>query len=198
MLFSGFLNPRGALFMPVACRHLLVLFTVLLLTAGCGAARNTMPTAETLPEPASGPAPEPESTDLVETVEEFWPDGSLRIRRQVIRGADGSLVDHGVYARWHENGRPEYETIFDHGRKNGRAVRWHMNGEVWIEEFYELGLKEGACRTWNETGELVKEEQFTHGKPDGVWTVWKKGAVKARSCFDYGVPVDCDPPAAPE
>lgn len=177
--------------MPIVHRFLPILLIVLLLTAGCGAVRDTAPASA--PEAPEAGSVEPPSAELPETLEEFWPDGSIRIRHQVIWDADGSPMEHGVYARWHENGLPEYETVFDHGRKNGRAVRWHMNGEIWIEEFYVLGLKEGACRTWNEAGDLVKEEQYAHGKPHGTWTVWKKGVVRARSCFDHGVPVDCPP-----
>ncbi len=187
MLFPRSLNPRGVSFMPIVLRHLPILLVVLLLTAGCGAVRGTVPAVEAEPEILVAGAP------VAESIEEFWLDGSIRIRHQVIRDADGSPVEHGVYARWHENGLPEYETVFDNGRKNGRAVRWHMNGEIWIEEFYEMGLKEGACRTWNEAGDLVKEEQYAHGKPHGTWTVWEEGVVRARSCFDHGIPVDCEP-----
>ncbi len=116
----------------------------------------------------------------------------------MIRGADGTEVIHGIYSRWHENGQPEYETNFDHGKKDGQAVRWHMNGEVWVEEIYVGGLKEGSCRTWNEAGDLVKEENYVRGKPHGAWTVWKKGKIKARNCFEHGVPVACEPLTAPE
>lgn len=175
--------------MPILHRNLLVLLAVLLLVTGCATVRSTVPSAE-MEESRPG--------ETVEILEEFWPDGSIRIRREVIRGEDGSPIDHGVYARWHENGLPEYETVFDHARKNGRAVRWHMNGEKWVEEHYVLGLKEGACRTWNEAGELVKEEQYARGKPHGAWTVWKKGVVRAMSCFDHGMPVECEPQAVPE
>jgi hypothetical protein len=178
--------------MPLVQRRLPVLLVVLLLTAGCGAVRGTAPAVEAGPESA------PESAPEAEILEEFWPDGRIRIRHQVIRDADGGPVEHGVYTRWHENGGKEYETIFDHGRKDGRAVRWHMSGAIWIEEFYVLGLKEGSCRTWNEAGDLVKEEQYAGGKPHGTWTVWKKGVVRARSCFDQGVPVECEPEPAPE
>jgi hypothetical protein len=186
--------------MKIVPRHLLVLLAVLLLMVGCTAVRNTVSVAESPETPTAetaGAAETAESAETVETIEEFWSDGSIRLRREVVRGEDGSTVDHGVYARWHENGLPEYETVFDLGRKDGRAVRWHMNGEIWIEEFYVKGLKEGACRTWNETGDLVKEEQYAHGKPHGTWTVWKKGVVRARSCFDHGVPVECPPEQAP-
>jgi hypothetical protein len=169
---------------------------ICVLAAGC--AVRDVPPAEA--EPDQVPAdvePEPvKSADPVEVLEELWADGSLRIRREVIRDAEGGLVNHGIYARWHENGNPEYEVLFVHGKKDGRAVRWHMNGEIWIEEFYVLGLKEGSSRTWNDAGDLVKEEQFAQGKPHGVWTVWKKGRTKARSCFEHGVPVACDPPPA--
>jgi hypothetical protein len=175
--------------MSISTRYLLVFLTAFLVVTGCATTRSKMPPIE----PKESPQGEPG-----DILEEFWPDGSIRIRREVIRGEDGLPIDHGVYTRWHKNGLPEYETVYDHGRMNGRAIRWHMNGEKWIEELYVQGLKEGASRTWNEAGELVKEEQYAHGKPHGTWTVWKKGVVRARSCFDHGAPVDCEPETAPE
>jgi len=182
--------------MPPELRSFVLLFLLLMPVVGC-AVRNGPPpetTAVDALDAVEAPATAPlKPVETVEIIEEHWPDGSIRIHSEMIGDAGGEPVYHGRYARWHENGKPEYEVIFDHGRKVGRAVRWHMNGEIWIEEFYVDGLKDGACRTWNEAGELVKEERFAQGKPHGTWTVWKKGRVKARSCFEHGVPVECDP-----
>jgi len=184
--------------MKIIMRHLPLLLAVML-TAGCGAVRAPAPDPGHLDAEGADPSAAPQekpAAEPVELIEEFWEDGTPRIRSEVIRDENGEPVFHGTYARWHPNGEKEYEVVFDHGRKDGRAVRYHRSGKVWIEEFYVLGLKEGACRTWNEAGDLVKEEQFAGGKPHGAWTVWKKGVVRARSCFDHGVPVDC-PPESP-
>lgn len=183
--------------MKIVAGHFLLL-PAILLAVGCGAVRAPAPDADVTAAEAALPGDAGAAAETpVEVIEEFWEDGTPRIRSEVIRDENGETVFHGTYARWHPNGEREYEVAFDHGRKDGRAVRYHRNGRVWIEERYEMGLKVGTSRTWNEAGELVKEEQFVDGKPHGTWTVWKKGVVRARSCFDHGVPVEC-PPETPD
>jgi hypothetical protein len=125
-----------------------------------------------------------------EILEEHWPDGTLRLRREVIREPDGTIVNNGLYTRWHTNGQKEYEAHFVNGRKNGTTYRWHRNGQLWMEENYDHGKKEGASTTWDDKGRKRKIERYTAGKPDGVWTVWDAdGEVEWQTEFDHGRPV---------
>ena len=55
-----------------------------------------------------------------ELVEETWPDGTLRLRKYVLRQDDGTTINHGTYERWHDNGEKEYEAVFVNGKKRGR------------------------------------------------------------------------------
>lgn len=124
-----------------------------------------------------------------QVVEEFWPDGTPRLRKGVVIGPDGRPVNHGRYERWFENGQKEYEATFIRGKKHGTATRWHRNGQKWIEEHYLNGQRNGISRTWDQKGNLRKQEEHLNGKPNGVWTVWyADGRIKWRAEFDHGKP----------
>ncbi|MBU0719617.1 MAG: hypothetical protein KJ749_15340 [Planctomycetes bacterium] len=126
----------------------------------------------------------------VEIVEEYWPDGALRLRKEVRRSAKGIPVNHGKYTRWHLNGKKEYEAVFVLGKKNGMATLWHENGQKWTEEHYLDGQKHGPRYLWDEAGRKLKEENFFHGKPHGTWTLWKKdGHIKWQQSFEHGKPI---------
>jgi antitoxin component YwqK of YwqJK toxin-antitoxin module len=123
-----------------------------------------------------------------EVVEEYWPDGQLRLRKEVLRLEDGSYVDHGSFERWHSNGKKEYEAFFVRGKKEGTTIRYHKNGQKASEQEYKNGKRHGRCRSWNEAGALVKEENWKNGMPHGTWTIWEKGEVKWSHTYDHGKP----------
>ncbi|MHC4063464.1 MAG: toxin-antitoxin system YwqK family antitoxin [Planctomycetota bacterium] len=148
---------------------------VLCLSGGCA------------PGPRNDPLSRPAAK--VEIVEERWPDGTLMLRREVLRKPDGALVDHGRYTRWYNNGQKEYEGTFIRGRNDGVATRWHRNGQKAIEEHYARGQRHGTRSSWDENGVKRKEEHHFEDKPDGVWTVWDEhGRLKWQGRFDRGIP----------
>jgi len=104
-------------------------------------------------------APPPRGVDRVETVEEHWPDGRLRLRREVLRTADGTLLDHGTYTRWHDNGQQEYQATFIEGQIHGVATRWHRNGQIWTEQHFAHGQRHGPRYTWDEAGRKRKVQR---------------------------------------
>ena len=128
----------------------------------------------------------PRST--VRLVEESWPDGSLRERKQVLVHDDGTTVDHGSFERWHDNGEKEYEAVFLYGKKEGTTVRYHKNGRRASQQEYKDGQRHGVSLSWDDSGEKVKEENWFEGKPHGSWTVWQDGKIKWRHAYEHGVP----------
>jgi hypothetical protein len=125
----------------------------------------------------------------VEVVEEYWPNGKLRVRREVLRQPDGTLMDHGNYTCWFDHGGKEYEAVFLHGQVNGVATRWHRNGVKASEQHYANGKRDGPRYSWDENGVLRKEEHFVGDLPDGTWITWDdKGKIKAQQKFERGVP----------
>jgi antitoxin component YwqK of YwqJK toxin-antitoxin module len=124
----------------------------------------------------------------VETVEEYWPNGQLRLRKQLLRLEDGTVVEHGTFERWHDNGKKEYEAVFVQGRKEGTTIRYHKNGRKATEQEYSNGKRHGHSITWNDSGAMVKQEQWENGEPHGTWTIWDGGEVKWSHTYDHGTP----------
>jgi antitoxin component YwqK of YwqJK toxin-antitoxin module len=148
---------------------------VLGLVAGChqpaGEAQWTTPAAKT------------------EVVEEHWPNGVLRFRKEVLRGRDKIVVDHGTYTGWYDNGQVEYQGTFVQGKVDGVATRYHRNGQKAVEEYFANGVREGPRYSWDENGVLRKEEHFADDQPDGTWTTWDaQGKIKSQQRFERGVP----------
>ena len=130
--------------------------------------------------------PSAEKAELVETI---WPDGKPRLRKQVLRQPDGTLLDHGIYTTWYDNGQKEFEGVYARGQLDGVATSWHRNGQKWVEEPYRLGRRHGARFSWDDKGVLRKEEHFVDDKPDGTWTTWDaQGRIKSQQHFDQGAP----------
>jgi antitoxin component YwqK of YwqJK toxin-antitoxin module len=123
--------------------------------------------------------------EQVQAVEEYWPNGKLRLRKQVLKTPDGALVNHGAYTRWHDSGRKEYEAVYVEGKLEGVETTWHKNGQKWIEAHYADGQKHGPRYIWNESGTKIKEEHYVHGKPSGTWTSWKSsGKIRSQHTFE--------------
>ena len=126
----------------------------------------------------------------VEIVEQYWADGTPRLRKELVPGPNGKLINHGTYARWHKNGSKAYEATFVRGKKEGIAILWHENGRKWAEEHYLDGQKHGPRYVWDENGTKRKEEHFFEGKPHGTWAVWNdKGRIKSLVHFEHGRPL---------
>lgn len=138
---------------------------------------------ETVEVPPPGPGEE------LSIVEDRWEDGTLRLRKHVLQQADGKVVNHGRYTRWHKSGRREYEAVFIRGDKHGVAISWHRNARKWSVERYRDGKRHGISTTWDENGRKRKEESFYDGQPHGTWTVWdSKGRIKWQGKFEHGKP----------
>jgi antitoxin component YwqK of YwqJK toxin-antitoxin module len=136
----------------------------------------------------SSPSADQPPVPNVETVEEYWPNGQLRLRKQVLRLEVGSFLDHGSFERWHDNGNKEYEARFVRGKKEGTTIRYHKNGRKATQQEYRNGKRHGRSVTWNSAGAMVKEEHWMDGEPHGTWTIWEEGKVKWSHTFDHGKP----------
>lgn len=170
------------------CRKLTALLPVLTLLALCACATRT-----SAPGSTAGDAPE-QTRPATELVEELWPDGSIRMRKEVIRQPDGTLINHGTYTTWHRGGLKAYEGAYAYGKLDGVERTWHDNGRQRTEQYYRNGLRQGPRRDWDPEGNLVKEENYVEDVPHGTWTIWKDdGTIKWRGYFDHGQPVSAPP-----
>jgi len=92
----------------------------------------------------------------VETLEEKWPDGKIKSRRQVVRDKEGNAIPHGLTTQMWESGEKKLEITFQCGVKHGPRLAWHRDGKQW-----SVG-------------------QYVNGKDDGTWTEWYADGTKAQ------------------
>lgn len=170
-------SPRPAI-APIAGRILLAVCLLQSLNAACGPAKPIVDA-----QPPGGQSPKPE------VIQEFWPNGKPKLQKEVIRRHDNSVVSHGLWTRWFDNGNKEYEATYADGRLHGKETAWHRNGVKWTEGHYEKGLRHGLHTAWDEEGRKRKEETYWEDKPHGTWIIWDKdGKVKWQARFEHGDP----------
>ncbi len=159
---------------------LMIFAAAVCLPTGCRQGDRTVSADQVAHQPVEKP----------EVVEEFWPDGQLRLRKQILLKPDGTSVNHGTYTRWHNNGRKEYEATYDHAKLHGVEIAWHKNGQKWTEQHYDHGPRHGVRRNWDEQGRLRGEEHYVKDRPHGTWTIWKgDGSIKWQGKYDHGTPL---------
>jgi hypothetical protein len=163
-------------------RQSVVSIIILSLTLHSGACQHANPGA-----PATQTAEQPK--EPLEIVEEFWPDGTPSLRKHVLRQADQTSLNHGLYTRWHANGRKSYEANYIRGELHGVETAWHENGQKRTEQHYDQGLRHGFRHVWDQHGHLVSEEYYVNDRPHGTWTIWKGGKIKWQGRFDHGQPL---------
>src|SRR5262245_59309468 len=66
---------------------------------------------------------------MVEVVRERYPDGKVKIERDVTVDADGNYVNHGAWRMWDDSGRLVAEGQFAMGRRSGQWSRSWSRGE---------------------------------------------------------------------
>jgi hypothetical protein len=93
---------------------------------------------------------------------------------RVVRG-DGAheyFVAGKLRARLHlhDDGAPAWLAQWDsEGRMHGAQRYFHENGRLQYEALYEHGLQTGAQRQWTERGRLLCETHFDAGTGRDVW-----------------------------
>jgi hypothetical protein len=160
--------------------------------SGCASDHHSAPDTPLAADPAAHASNQ--ITSDVRIIEEHWPDGARKLRKTVITTAEGVVLDHGTYTKWHPNGGKSYEATYVNGALHGVETSWHMNGQRRAEAHYEHGLRHGSLRSWDTEGRLRKEENYFNDKPHGLWVIWTAaGEVKWRASFEHGA-VQAQPP----
>jgi hypothetical protein len=153
--------------------------TALLTPTGC-AERTTCPFSHARAK-TSAPAGTPE------VIEEAWPSGQPKLRKELVRRPDGTPVAHGAWVEWYDGGPMQYQATYVDGKIDGVERTWHPNSQLATEVHFRHGQREGLRRTWDQQGRLRKEENWSADKPHGVWTVWEPdGKIFAQQEYDHG------------
>ncbi len=97
------------------------------------------------------------------TSTENYPDKKPKVVRGVKRFSDNSVINHGHY------------------------ISYYQNGQKFEEGDYVDNQKQGAWHMWYENGKEAKVENYLNGKPDGQWTLFNdKGLPEREASYKAG------------
>ncbi len=114
-----------------------------------------------------------------EMVTERYPDGNVKIERQVILDTAGNYVDHGTYTEYDSNGRIIRSGEFRNGKQHGK----------WLHYFDEGQGHLFSGKLENEfAGPFVAEAIFADGLLHGSWIIKSRNGRKIIDWnFDRGI-----------
>lgn len=132
------------------------------------------------PDPAQPAAPDTASarTSEPEVVTERYPNGSIRIERQVALDAEGNYVNHGTYAEYAANGKLLRSGEYRHGKQNGKWLQYFEDGR---------GLLFSGKVEHQFVGPFVSEATFADGILHGSWTIKSHNSKVLDWSFDRGI-----------
>lgn len=99
---------------------------------------------------------------VIEVVRERYPNGVVKIQREVTLDADGNYVNHGPWKMWDQAGKLLSEGQFHMGERVGTWTRWHGRRDS------ETLTKFPFNRFREPFGSQVN---FTNGVMDGDWVI---------------------------
>ena len=122
-----------------------------------------------LDEPEAPPAPS--MVDRTVQSDKF-PDGKLRIERQVAKYSDNHYVADGFYREYYPNGQKFVDGQYKAGRPDGQWTYWYDNGTQNRQITFKDGQPDGSWEVHRADGTLMAARSFKNGKRDGVWTIY--------------------------
>jgi antitoxin component YwqK of YwqJK toxin-antitoxin module len=106
---------------------------------------------------------------------ERYPDGSVRIEREVSLDTDGNYVNHGPYRLWSRNGDLIAEGDYDMGKRVGVWTRWADRKESPL-------LNEPSFKKFS--APFLSQASFVDGIVDGEWLIFD---ANQRKCSQISI-----------
>ncbi len=102
--------------------------------------------------------------DEIETIKERFPNGSVRIERQVTQDALGNYLNHGTWKMWDERGNLLAQGQYEYGNRTGEWIRWYRSpSEASI-------LTKPPYAQF--AGPFISQATFKNDQLDGHWTIY--------------------------
>jgi antitoxin component YwqK of YwqJK toxin-antitoxin module len=194
------LLPVGRRSMSVSCAIAAVTAIGMSAAFLCGSCL-AVETADSGATPLANDAAEP----AAEVIRERYPDGTVKIERDVTTDPDGNYVNHGAWRMWNELGGLVGEGRYEMGWRTGQWSRWFSRAEAPLldthpfDEFeapfvsratFAAGELEGEWTIADAQDRKCSSVVFRRGKRDGTATLWQKdGEVCREATFRNGVAV---------
>jgi antitoxin component YwqK of YwqJK toxin-antitoxin module len=142
-------------------------------------------THQTAIKPLSGPSID---TTKIDTLKTYFPDGKISEIYTGIRLKDGTVLKHGIYQMYNENGIKIYEYEIKLGKKNGYYKTWYENGNKEVEGYYKNGVEDSVVTWWFINGFMQKHETYKEGKKNGpYWEHYDNEIIKCEGNYTNGV-----------
>jgi len=110
--------------------------------------------------------------DRIEVREEYFPDGSVKLRTEGRLGSDGEFIAHGAHTLYWENGQKRYEEHYVQGMRHGPRSAWYESGQIRSQGQYINDREDGAWTEWYPSGRKMQELHFDHGSFHGTFIEW--------------------------
>jgi antitoxin component YwqK of YwqJK toxin-antitoxin module len=147
----------------------------------------------------------PQAYDEVEVVRERYPDGKIKIERQVTLDADGNYVNHGPWKLYSPSEVIVAEGQYDMGKRVGSWTRWlgKTDSKVFSEpQFrnfkapfasqasFSEGVMDGEWLVVDADNKKMMQVSLTAGERNGLMIIFlPNGKTYRQASYDHGVPV---------
>jgi len=105
-----------------------------------------------------------ESSQQTEVIKERFPNGKVRIEREVTQDAAGNYLNHGPWKMWDQRGNLMAQGEYRYGDRTGTWVRWYR-GTSEAPLLRTAPYKDFA-------GPFVSQATFQNGQLNGYWTLY--------------------------
>jgi antitoxin component YwqK of YwqJK toxin-antitoxin module len=99
-----------------------------------------------------------------EVVTERYPDGAVKIEREVTQDAQFNYINHGAWEMWDQAGNPVAQGEYENNNRTGTWIRWYRT------------LADGSLLTKAPYQQFatpfISQATFSNGRLDGAWTIY--------------------------
>lgn len=110
--------------------------------------------------PIAGSVAAPDAA--IEVVQERYPDGKVKIRREMTLDAAGNYILHGAWTMWDPQGHEVASGQYQNGKRDG----------LWTRQLVQRDSKLFATRPYDEyQGPFTSQATFKNGQLHGKWII---------------------------
>ena len=140
-----------------------------------------------------------------ETFTERYPNGKVRIQREVALDADGNYVNHGSWKMWSTAGNVVAEGQFEMDRRIGTWTRWldrnqspllqqapfnRFKAPFLSQVTFVDGQMDGEWMIFDSEQKKCSQTSLKMGKRHGLKIIWRSnGKILRQETFENSVPV---------
>ncbi len=125
---------------------------------------RSLPATNDVPESDASATPDASDGAEAEVIRERFPNGSVKIERDVTQDAQGNYLNHGAWKMWDQRGGLVAQGEYRYGNRTGEWIRWYRSPTE-----AEL-LTKSPYQQFNTP--FISQATFQHGQLHGTWTIY--------------------------